>query len=157
MIHIDISNPHQLKTPSLSNLEDWATLTLQKCQQSKANIALNIADEAEIQTLNHQYRQKDKPTNILSFPFERPPGLLLDEQEFSYFLGDLIICPSIVEKEACLQKKVLEHHWCHILIHGILHLLGYDHIDEADAIVMEGIEIKLLQQLNISNPYQEHE
>lgn len=103
----------------------------------------------ESQSLNSQYRGKDKPTNVLSFPFEVPDGIELD------LLGDLIICADVVEKEAQEQDKPLLHHWAHMVIHGTLHLLGYDHISDDEAEEMEALEIKLLAHLSIPDPYQE--
>ena len=103
----------------------------------------------ESQQLNHQYRQKDKPTNVLSFPFEVPEGIDIN------LLGDLIICADVVIKEAQEQNKKCDDHWAHLVIHGCLHLLGYDHIKENEATEMESIEIKLLSTLGIDNPYQE--
>jgi len=97
--------------------------------------------------LNQQYRGKDKPTNVLSFPFEVPEEIELD------LLGDLIICTKVVEQEAKQQHKVLHTHWAHLVIHGCLHLLGYDHINEQDAEEMEKLEVQLLSTLNISDPY----
>ncbi len=107
-----------------------------------------------MQHYNHSYRGKNNATNILSFPFERPPGLP-EDADVDGFLGDIIICPTVLTKEAREQGKLLNHHWCHILIHGILHLVGYDHIDEADAAEMESLEISLLTELGIDNPYLE--
>ena len=102
----------------------------------------------ESQQLNSQYRQKDKPTNVLSFPFEVPEGIELN------LLGDLVVCASVVEQEAKEQNKVLFHHWAHMIVHGCLHLLGYDHINDADADEMEALEVKILAKLAISNPYE---
>ncbi|WP_119343283.1 rRNA maturation RNase YbeY [Facilibium subflavum] len=152
-IEIDLYNPHNLVIPEKSDFENWIALVLQLQGESTCQISINIATEDEIQAINNTYRHKDKPTNILSFPFEAPPGL--PKTQMQHFVGDLIICPEILLKEAETQKKPLQHHWCHITIHGILHLFGYDHIKEDDAEIMENIEIKLLAQLNIDNPYVE--
>ncbi|MBD5770145.1 rRNA maturation RNase YbeY [Marinomonas colpomeniae] len=110
-------------------------------------VTIRIVDEEESHALNHEYRGMDKPTNVLSFPFEAPPGLELP------LLGDLVICTQIVEKEAKEQKKELLHHWAHMTIHGILHLRGYDHINDDEADEMESIEAQLLASLSISDPY----
>ncbi|WP_371186159.1 rRNA maturation RNase YbeY [Thalassotalea maritima] len=101
----------------------------------------------ESQQLNATYRGKDKPTNVLSFPFEVPEGIELD------LLGDLVICADVVAQEAQQQGKDILAHWAHMIIHGCLHLLGYDHINEDEANEMEAIEIQLLAELGISNPY----
>ena len=92
---------------------------------------MRIVEEAESQELNGQYRGKDSPTNVLSFPFELPPGVPAEEMNF--LLGDLVICAAVVASEAAQQNKDLYHHWAHMLIHGALHLLGFDHIESVEA------------------------
>ena len=117
-----------------------------------AEVLIRIVDSQEITSLNKQYRHKTGSTNILSFPLEMiegVPGL--------YILGDLVICAEVLEREAREQKKTLNEHWAHIVIHGILHLIGFDHINEKDATEMEAKEINVLHQLQIDNPYQEKE
>lgn len=113
----------------------------------EAELTVRIVDEAESQSLNHQYRDKDKPTNVLSFPFEGPPGIELP------LIGDLVICRQVVEREAEQQGKTALDHWSHMLVHGALHLLGYDHIDDQQAEQMESMEIALLAKLGIADPY----
>ncbi|WP_119328019.1 rRNA maturation RNase YbeY [Cysteiniphilum halobium] len=154
MLEIDINNPNALYLPTEDKLKTWAENTLKFLKKYHAIISLQIVSADEMQHYNNNYRAKDKPTNILSFPFDAPPGLPKDD-ETAYFLGDLIICPDVLQKEAKEQGKLLDAHWCHILIHGILHLVGYDHIDEKDALEMESIEIALLAELGIDNPYVE--
>lgn len=117
-----------------------------------AEVLIRVVDSQEISALNEQYRHKQGPTNILSFPFEVPEAV-----KGVNLLGDLVVCASVLEAEAQAQQKALQDHWAHIVIHGILHLLGYDHIDESDAQEMETKEILILQQLSIDNPYQEKE
>jgi probable rRNA maturation factor len=92
----------------------------------------------------------DKPTNVLSFPFESPPEVKLD------LLGDLVICAEVVEQEAQQQNKNLMHHWAHMIVHGTLHLLGYDHVEDSDAQQMEALEITILAKLAIDDPYQDN-
>lgn len=118
-------------------------------QEKQFEVTIRIVDENESQTLNHQYRHKNKPTNVLSFPFEVPEGIELN------LLGDLVICAHIVEREAQEQGKSLNEHWAHMVIHGCLHLLGFDHISDSEAEEMEAIEIKILANVGISDPYQE--
>ncbi len=115
--------------------------------QTDAEVTIRIVDNAESQQLNLQYRGKDKPTNVLSFPFQCPPGIELP------LLGDLVICAEVVATEASEQRKALSAHWAHMVVHGCLHLLGFDHINDADAEEMEAEEILILQQLGIANPY----
>lgn len=117
-------------------------------------------DDAESQALNLEYRGKDKPTNILSFEFEQPT---FDDEELAaqiaaelgdaQYLGDLVINVPLLEREALAQNKPLMHHFAHLVIHGTLHLQGFDHIEEAQAKVMEDLEAKLLATLDIPNPY----
>ncbi|SDB97335.1 rRNA maturation RNase YbeY [Acinetobacter boissieri] len=116
------------------------------------DIGIACVDLDESHELNLQYRQKDKPTNVLSFPSEVPEEVL--EQLDCMPLGDLVICIPVVLEEAKNQKKTAIHHFTHMLVHGVLHLLGYDHeISEADAEEMEQLEIEILQKLHIDNPY----
>lgn len=117
-------------------------------------IGVACVDLAESQQLNLQYREKDKPTNVLSFPSDIPEEVLpmLDALP----LGDLVICIPVVLQEALEQKKTAQNHFAHLLVHGVLHLLGYDHeTSNEDAEEMEGIEVEILAKLNIENPYQE--
>lgn len=138
--------------PSDCELQLWVEKALIDDYHSDAEVLIRIVDRQEITDLNEQYRHKVGATNILSFPFATPEGLAkLD------LLGDLIVCAEVLEQEAKKQKKTLKDHWAHIIIHGTLHLIGYDHIDESDAMVMEKKEINILQQLSIANPYLEKE
>lgn len=124
--------------------------------QPYAELTLRLVDEEEIQSLNQQYRHKDYITNVLSFPFEHPIGLpqaLMDELNCG-LLGDIIICSKKVEQEATEQHKTPSEHWAHMIIHGVLHLLGYDHIEDDEADIMEGNEIAIMQILGYANPYQ---
>ena len=114
-------------------------------------VAVRLTDDAEVHTLNRDFRGKDKPTNVLSFPFECPPGVELP------LLGDLIICRQVVEREASEQNKPLLAHWAHMVVHGSLHLLGYDHIDDEEADEMEALEVEFMQALGYDNPYQDDE
>lgn len=132
--------------PNLQQLQSWVDTALEAIDYD-TEIVIRLVDEPESQALNEQYRHKLGPTNILSFPVEVPDGIDLD------LLGDLVICAPVVAKEALEQHKALMDHWAHIVIHGVLHLLGYDHIDESDADIMENKEIALLKQLHIDNPY----
>ena len=108
-------------------------------------------DAAEGRRLNHEFRGRDRATNVLSFPFEPPPGVELDH------LGDLVICAPVVASEASVQGKPAAAHWAHMVVHGMLHLQGYDHIEDEEAEVMEVLEIRLLKQLGYDNPYEAEE
>lgn len=134
--------------PSEQQFQHWVDTVLTD-QNQDSEIVIRLVDDAESAELNQQYRHKHGPTNILSFPFEAPANIEMD------LLGDLVICTPLIAKEALEQHKVPDHHWAHITIHGLLHLLGYDHIEDDDADEMEALEIKFLNMLNIANPYQE--
>ena len=163
MITVDIqraSEHDQLseQLPSDEQLELWASSAL-KDRKKDAELSIRIVDRQESQQLNHQYRDKDKPTNVLSFEFQAPTGIIggIDGGIELNLLGDLVICASVVEQEAKQQNKLIFDHWAHMVIHGCLHLLGYDHITNEQAEVMEQLEIDILQQLGINNPYIEDE
>lgn len=113
----------------------------------ESEITIRIVDEAESHELNLTYRGKDKPTNVLSFPFEVPEGIEMP------LLGDLLICRQVMEKEAQEQQKPLEAHWAHLAIHGTLHLLGYDHLTDEEAEEMESLETEIMQSLGYEDPY----
>jgi probable rRNA maturation factor len=132
--------------PSKKKFQVWVESALGPTKK-QYEILLRIVGVKEITTLNKQYRKKNKPTNILSFNFWPPSNIK------SNFLGDLIICAPVVKLEAKLQQKKIMAHWAHLTIHGVLHLLGYDHENEHEAIKMEKREIRILKKLNIANPY----
>ncbi|NSY36021.1 rRNA maturation RNase YbeY [Pseudoalteromonas sp. JC28] len=134
--------------PSEAQLQLWAEHALTQFRE-EAELTIRIADEHESQELNSQYRGKDKPTNVLSFPFDAPPGIELP------LIGDLIICPQVVYQESIEQEKTFHDHFAHMVIHGCLHLLGFDHINEQDAVEMETIEKQILASLNIADPYRD--
>jgi probable rRNA maturation factor len=115
--------------------------------EGDAELTLRLVDPEESRELNSRYRGKDKPTNVLSFPADLPPGLNLN------LLGDIVICAPLVGEEAEAQQKSLHSHWAHLVIHGVLHLLGHDHQDELEAEKMESIEVELLASLGFGNPY----
>jgi len=133
--------------PNEADFQLWLNTALLPYQKP-FEVTVRIVESEESQTLNHQYRDKNKATNVLSFPFEVPEGVELD------LLGDLVICADVVEQEAAEQNKVLAEHWAHMVIHGCLHLLGYDHISDDEAQEMEALEVKLLKSLSICDPYQ---
>lgn len=138
-----------MAVPSRRTLRRWLLLALEPHHQC-AQLTLRLVDEAESAELNQHYRGKAGPTNVLAFPSPMPEGVQED------FLGDLLICAPLVSREASEQGKSLRAHWAHIVIHGALHLSGFDHLTEAEAQQMEQIEIELLKTLRIANPYQSH-
>jgi probable rRNA maturation factor len=138
--------------PDRRQIVKWIDTALEESGQPYACV-IRIVDEPESAELNVQYRHKLGPTNVLSFPFEWPEGLDISTREEGALLGDLVICAPVVEREALEQNKRLSDHWAHMIIHGLLHLLGYDHIEENEAEAMETKEIAILKQLQIENPY----
>jgi probable rRNA maturation factor len=144
--------------PSEDDLTQWVNAALKhpqvfdevlshKPSLAQAELTIRVVDKPESQQLNREYRQKDKPTNVLSFPADLPDFVDLP------LLGDLIVCAPVVAQEAAEQQKKLNAHWTHMVVHGTLHLLGYDHIDENDANRMEAIETDVLATMNIACPY----
>jgi len=132
--------------PSEDNLQHWA-MTAIGDRRTQTELVIRLVDEAESATLNQQYRGKSGPTNVLSFPFQAPPPIESD------LLGDLVICAPVVSTQAAEQKKTEQAHWAHLVVHGILHLLGYDHKQPAETAEMENMEIEILAQLGFSDPY----
>jgi probable rRNA maturation factor len=140
---------HSAKLPSSTQIVLWMQETLSYVKYNQAvELCVRIVSEQESQTLNLTYRGKDSPTNVLSFESDIPDYIP------SNHIGDLVICASVVETEAGEQEKISLHHWAHMCIHGLLHLLGYDHIEDAQAQQMESIETAILGQLGIDDPYQ---
>ena len=146
MIQLDLINEDNLPVPDADQFQNWLNQIAKKLNIS-GEVCIKIVDKTESRDLNSTYRQKDKPTNVLSFPSEIPD--FVD----SNHLGDLAICAPVVEEEALEQNKSINNHWAHLTIHGCLHLLGYDHIEDTEAEVMEALEIELLAELDIGNPY----
>ena len=153
-IILDLQNVVDSKQiPDLSKMKKWVSKTLENLNANfnQPEITIRVVSLAESQELNHQYRDKNQPTNVLSFPFEVPE--MIPVEDFAEFLGDLVVCEDIIVQEAKEQKKSLESHWAHMIIHGLLHLVGFDHITAKDAEEMEGIEVKVLAELGFANPY----
>ena len=133
--------------PAESDFRRWAEAALAGAGHSgDAELTLRVVNEAESTVLNETYRHKQGPTNVLSFPFKTPP------QVESVLLGDIVICAPVVLREAVVQGKTPEAHWAHLVAHGVLHLLGYDH-DETHAEAMESLEIRILAELGYPDPY----
>ncbi len=132
--------------PTVTQLQSWARAALSKVEGSP-EVTVRIVDEAESAELNRIYRHVSEATNVLSFPFESPEQVRLP------LLGDVVICAPVVEKEAREQNKRVKAHWAHMVVHGTLHLLGYDHQSESDAERMESEERRILERLGFSDPY----
>lgn len=136
--------------PGQALLERWVAAAVGS-RRPEAEVSLLIVDEPQGQALNRDYRGKDYPTNVLSFPADLPPELKLP------LLGDLVVCAPVVAREAAEQGKTEESHWAHMLVHGTLHLLGYDHIDDDEADAMEALETEILLGLGYPAPYADRE
>ena len=132
--------------PGEDEISNWAGIALQD-RQGPAELVVRLVDEAEMTALNQRYRGKDGATNVLSFPYEPVAGVE------SGLLGDVVICAPVVAREAVAQGKALEAHWAHMVIHGVLHLLGYDHGSDSEAREMEQLEKWQLASLGFLNPY----
>ena len=131
--------------PETELLQVWANAAYLDAEP--AVVSVLVTTMSEIQALNKQYRNKDKMTNVLSFPMQSP------EEIDVTLLGDIVLCAGVIEQEANQQSKSEEAHWAHMVVHSVLHLQGYDHMNDDDADVMEKLEIKILHQLGFENPY----
>ena len=144
--------------PDEAQIRQWVEAALQG-RKAQAEVSIRIVDEDESSALNEDYRGKQGPTNVLSFPFEMPELLDIfavdaDDQIPANLLGDLVICAPVVAREADEQGKAETAHWAHMVVHGMLHLLGYDHLEEAEAAEMENLEREVLAKLGIADPYE---
>ena len=132
--------------PSSRQLRVWVEAALRE-HRPDAELTVRIVGKPEIQALNRDYRHQDVPTNVLSFPFEAPAGIEMP------LLGDVVICADVVAREASQSGRPLHAHWAHMVVHGVLHLLGYDHIEDHDAREMEAQETRILAELGYPDPY----
>ena len=149
-VRVDVRRRVRTWAPARRELTIWASMALGR-KATGREIGVSVVGPAESRRLNAQFRGKDKPTNVLSFPVaDLPQAAAIDEPRP---LGDLVICPQVLRTEARVQKKTLRAHWAHLVVHGSLHLIGYDHIQDADADRMERREIAVLRRLGFANPY----
>lgn len=150
MLELDLQRISLGDTPGDEDFRQWCELALRQ-RSADSELTIRLVDEAEGRELNRTWRQKDYATNVLSFPADVP-----DEFLDIPLLGDLVICVPVVAREASEQGKLPKAHWAHLVIHGCLHLLGYDHIEDAEAEEMEDLERRLLAELGHPDPYAEH-
>ena len=143
---VDIQSASSEPGPDEDDIRRWIGAALAG-RRDEAEVGVRLVDEPEMTTLNNRYRGKDGSTNVLSFPADLPPGV--DHP----LLGDIVICPEVVNREAREQDKSAEQHWCHMLVHGSLHLLGYDHVEAEEASRMETLETGILRELGFPCPY----
>jgi len=151
MLELDLQRATDAAAPDDADFRRWCELALRQ-RTADSEMTIRLVDEPEGRELNSTYRHKDYATNVLSFPADVPDDLLDIP-----LLGDLVICVPVVEREAAEQGKPLEAHWAHLVIHGCLHLLGYDHIEDDEAEEMEALERTLLAELGHPDPYADDE
>ena len=145
--------PAAEQPPTAQQLSEWANSAYACVADKSSEVTIRLVDESEITQLNRDYRYKDKPTNVLSFPFQTEfDDALTDQADFN-LLGDIVICHSVIVQEASQQSKSVIDHYAHMVVHGILHLCGYDHHDDVNAEKMEALETQVLAQQQIANPY----
>lgn len=160
VIDVDIQNISVASdVPGEAQLQTWARAALQDHRET-AQVGIRIVDSAESAELNQTYRHKQGPTNVLSFPFEVPAlspdaEVMEDDELPSNLLGDVVICAPLVAEQARQQARPVTAHWAHMVVHGVLHLLGYDHLDAAEASKMEALERDVLAGLGFPDPYEE--
>ncbi|MEC6825150.1 rRNA maturation RNase YbeY [Photobacterium piscicola] len=145
-LDLQLATADETELPTEAEFQQWLNAAVTPFQ-ANAEVTIRLVDEQESHALNLEYRGKDRPTNVLSFPFEAPPEIEMD------LLGDLIICRQVVEAEALEQPKPLKAHWAHMVVHGSLHLLGYDHIEDDEAEEMEALETEIMQNMGFVDPY----
>lgn len=142
----EISESGDDDVPESGLLKTWAAAAYLHKKPAVASLLVTTSDE--IQQLNKRYRDKDKATNVLSFPMQSP------EEVDVCLLGDIVLCAAVIKHEAAQQAKTSASHWAHMVVHGMLHLQGYDHIDNDDAEEMERLEIDIMKQLGFPSPYE---
>lgn len=158
---LDVQNPNNIESlPTFLAMKSWCEAALQAQSQQRAfentlSLLIRVIDNDESTTLNQNYRNKEGPTNVLSFPNDTPDFMreISELSKQNSHLGDLLICEPLIYKEAIQQGKSVISHWAHLIIHGTLHLQGFDHITETEATAMEALEIHILEQLGFENPY----
>jgi len=155
-VQIALDEDSKITIPDEAQIQQWANKAVFMANKSKAEnmqMTVRIVSKEEITQLNSVYRHKNKETNVLSFPFELPPGM--PENEVNDSLGDIVICAAVVNREAEEQGKSINAHWAHMIVHGGLHLLGFDHQKEQEADEMESLEVNILEELGFDNPYEQ--
>ena len=147
MSRIAVEYAEGVEGPDAERVRSWAEAALG--DRVDAELCIRIVDEAEGRELNHRYRQRDRATNVLSFPAELPEGVDVP------LLGDIVICAPVVRREAVEQDRQQDAHWAHMVVHGVLHLLGMDHQEDAEAAAMESLESATMRGLGYPDPYTE--
>lgn len=154
MAHVDVQLAcEDADAPDAGRIREWVGQALAAADAvtgPNAEVSVRIVGVEEMKSLNHEYRDKDQATNVLSFPSGDLAGL---PDEATRALGDIVACAAVIRDEAVEQNKPLADHWAHMLVHGTLHLLGYDHMSDREAAAMEGLEVRILTSLGIDDPY----
>ncbi len=148
-VRVEVQRRVQAWAPAQAEIATWASVALGR-QAAGRELGVSVVGPAESRRLNSRFRGKDRPTNVLSFPAAPLPARARREVRP---LGDLVICPQVLRAEAREQQKSLRAHWAHLVVHGALHLIGYDHERESEASRMERREISVLRRLGFANPY----
>lgn len=143
-LNLDVRRETSASVPAAAALRAWAEAAVGRAGRGR-ELGVRIVGERESRRLNHRFRGRDKPTNVLSFP--------ASEGAAAHLLGDLVICPQVLRAEAKTQRKTLQAHWAHLVVHGVLHLIGYDHERASEAPRMERREVRVLRRLGFANPY----
>jgi probable rRNA maturation factor len=151
-VQVDLQKRIRAWTPRRADIATWAAEALGR-RATNAELSVRLVGRAEGRKLNAQYRGKDYATNVLSFPAAPWAAPRAAERGETTHLGDLVICPPVLRAEALEQRKTLRAHWAHLVVHGALHLIGYDHERDVDALRMERREIAVLRRLGFTNPY----
>ena len=136
------------KTPDAQQIRGWVAAVFTTLKRSPLSLTVRVVGEEEMTKLNRRYRGRNQSTNVLSFPVEPLPGMHTD------LLGDIVVCGPVVDREAAIQHKSPMGHWAHMVVHGLLHLFGYDHESDQDVMAMEALEKSVLEGLGYSDPYQ---
>ena len=146
---VEILSVDRCGVPDPRLIQNWALTAL---EHDVGELAIRIVDMQEMRELNREFAGKDRPTNVLSFPFT-DPDMMWPAGSPEKPLGDIAICDEVVAREAAEQNKPLHAHWAHMVVHGVLHLRGYDHQSESDAAQMEQREIQILSRVGFADPY----
>jgi probable rRNA maturation factor len=145
---IEIQLVHRSSTtPDARQIRRWVAAVFTTLERSPLALTVRVVDEEEMTELNLRYRGRNQPTNVLSFPIEHLPGVCTD------LLGDIVVCGPVVDQEATVHHKLPMGHWAHMVVHGMLHLFGYDHQSDRETTTMETLEKSVLDRLGYSNPY----
>jgi probable rRNA maturation factor len=152
LVQMALDDAVQQDVPDDAQIQRWVNAAVNGVEPKPLaeQVTVRIVERAEISQLNKQYRQKSGPTNVLSFPCEPVPGLPAEAAEE---LGDVVVCAAVVADEAVEQNKGLTAHWAHMIVHGTLHLMGFDHLNDSEAEEMESLEIVILAELGFTDPY----